>query len=294
MVHNLYHRGVSSSELLPDGSPPSAKTDRFRTIRYERSGFIGRLTLARPEKRNAQNPTMWREIRDLGVDLVDDPDLRCLVIAGAGPCFSAGIDLVEGLAGTVARWAADPSDPAAASEGVAAAGTFRWIGQLACPSVAVVHGHAYGAGLQLALACDLRIFARTTQVGLVETRFGIMPDMGATVRLPRIVGDGRARELILLGRTIDAAEAHRIGLANWIVADAELDQAARALAAELAGQPPVALRSARRALQQAWNPDEDAAFEAAISAQADCLSSQDFAEGLSAFAEQRPPVWNGR
>ena len=172
----------------------------YRTIRYERTHAVGVLTLARPDKRNAQNPAMWQELRALGETLTDDPDLRCLIVRGDGNSFSAGIDLIEGL-GTVAAWADDPQDRRNHAEGALAAGTFQWIPRLPCPSVAAVQGHAYGAGLQLALSCDFRIFAASARVGLIETRFGLLPDMGATVRLPRIVGESRARELILLGES---------------------------------------------------------------------------------------------
>src|SRR6204780_4524792 len=138
------------------------------------------------------------------------------------------------------------------AEGTAAAGTFSWIPALGCASVAAVRGHAYGAGLQLALACDFRIFAEGARVGLLETRYGIMPDMGATVQLPRIIGESRARELILLGDIIDADQALRIGLANEEGAAADIDAAAPELAARLAAQPPLAVRGARRALDAAW------------------------------------------
>jgi enoyl-CoA hydratase/2-(1,2-epoxy-1,2-dihydrophenyl)acetyl-CoA isomerase len=160
--------------------------------------------------------------------------------------------------------------------------------------VAAVRGHAYGAGLQLALACDFRVLAEGTKVGLLETRYGIMPDMGATVRLPRIVGESRARELILLGEIIDAAEALRIGLANQVVADDELEAVVNALSARIASQPPIAVRGARRAIDAAWHRSPEESVEVAIEAQILCLRSQDFREGNTAAAEGRIPQWEGR
>src|ERR1700728_1347341 len=157
----------------------------YMPIRFERRAEIGTLTLARPAKRNAQNPLMWQELQDLGRRLSSEETLRCLVVTGEGPSFSAGIDLVEGMAGLLAELA----------DGTPA-------------------HQAMAGGLQLALACDFRIFSENARVGLIETRYGLLPDMGATVRLPRIIGEGRARELILLGDVIDAAEALRIGLAK--------------------------------------------------------------------------------
>jgi enoyl-CoA hydratase len=266
----------------------------YQTIRYQRDGDIGTLTLARPAKRNAQNPLMWAELARLGAELVPDETLRCLVVTGEGPTFSAGIDLAEGMAGMLAGLAERPDDEHSRAAGRAAAGTFSWIPALGCASVAAVRGHAYGAGLQLALACDFRIFAEGTKVGLLETRYGIMPDMGATVRLPRIIGESRARELILLGDIIDAAEALRIGLANRVVAAADLDAAAGALAARLAAQPPLAVRGARRAIDAAWYRSPEESLSVAVEEQIRCLRSEDFKEAGQAMAEGRSPQWRGR
>jgi enoyl-CoA hydratase/carnithine racemase len=265
----------------------------FQTIRYERQDGIGVLTLARPGKRNAQNPLMWRELARLGSELLPDQSLRCLVVTGEGPTFSAGIDLVEGMSGLLATIAEAPDDPRSRAEGLAAAGTFGWIPALGCPSVAAMRGHAYGAGLQLALACDFRIFAEGTKVGLPEMRFGLLPDMGATVRLPRIVGESRARELILLGEIIDAAEALRIGLANRVVADEDLDTAAADFAVRLAAQPPLAVRGARRAIDAAWYRDPEESLGIALDSQLRCIRSEDFKEARQALAEGREPRWRG-
>ena len=269
-------------------------TTEYQTIRYRREGDVGTLTLARPAKRNAQNPLMWRELATLGTELLREDSLRCLVVTGEGPVFSAGIDLVEGMAGPLAAWASRPAGKRNVTEAMAVAGTFSWIPDLGCASVAAVHGHAYGAGLQLALACDFRIFAEGTKAGLPETRFGLLPDMGATVRLPRIVGESRARELILLGEVIDAAEALRIGLANRVVPGQDLDAAAAGLAARLAAQPPLAIRGARQAIDAAWHRDPAETFRLTLEAQIRCLESEDFREGLQATAEGRTPVWQGR
>jgi enoyl-CoA hydratase len=267
----------------------------YQTIRYQRQGDVGTLTLARPGKRNAQNPLMWRELARLGAELLPDETLRCLVVAAEGPVFSAGIDLAEGMAGLLAGWAGRADDEERVmAEGMAAAGTFSWIPELGCASVAAVRGHAYGAGLQLALACDFRIFAEGTKVGLPETRFGLLPDMGATVRLPRIIGEARARELILLGETIDAAEALRIGLANQVVPDRDLEAVAAAFAGRLAAQPPLAVRGARQAINAAWHCAPQESLRVALEAQFRCLKSEDFKEAGQAMTEGRPPHWQGR
>lgn len=266
----------------------------YQTIRYERQAGIGTLTLARPAKRNAQNPLMWEELTRLGAGLLADESLRCLVVAGEGQDFSAGIDLVEGMTGKLAEFAERPADESALAAGVATAGTFGWIADLGCASVAAVQGHAYGAGLQLALACDFRVFARNAKAGLLETRYGILPDMGATFRLPRIVGESRARELILLGEVIDADQALRIGLANRVVDDSELAEAAAGLAGRLAAQPPLAVRGARRAIDAAWYRGPAESLRVALEGQLRCLKSEDFREARQALVEGRAPNWQGR
>ncbi|OBK82655.1 hypothetical protein A5649_08355 [Mycolicibacter heraklionensis] len=254
---------------------------RYQTIRYDRSEHVGTVTLSRPEKRNAISPAMRAELDHLGRQLLADETLRCLIVAGDEPSFSAGIDLVEDMAGTLTAFAERPLDDATVELGLRVAGTFEWIPQLGCPSVAAVRGHAYGAGLQLALACDFRIFTDDARVGLTETRYGLLPDMGATFRLPRLVGEGRARELILLGEVIDAAEALRIGLANRVVGDDELDSAAREFAQRLASQPPIAIRGARRAIEAGRTLDDAAGLRAAVTEQARCLASDDFQNATS-------------
>jgi enoyl-CoA hydratase/carnithine racemase len=266
----------------------------YQTIRYQRHADIGTLTLARPGKRNAQNPLMWEELARLGAELLPDETLRCLVVTGEGPAFSAGIDLVEGMAGMLADLAGRPHDEHTLSVGRAAARTFNWIPDLGCASVAAVRGHAYGAGLQLALACDFRIFSETARVGLLETRYGLLPDMGATVRLPRIVGESRARELILLGDVIDAAEALRIGLANRVVADSDLDAAAAEFAGRVAAQPPLAVRGARQAIDASWHRGPEESLTVAVEGQVRCLESDDFKEARQAMVEGRSPRWRGR
>jgi enoyl-CoA hydratase/carnithine racemase len=280
--------------LRPEPEEGDDHMSGYQTIRYQREGDVGILTLARPGKRNAQNPLMWQELAALGARLLPDETLRCLVVTGEGPAFSAGIDLVEGIGGILADFAEQPPDSRRLEAGAAAAGTFGWIPDLGCASVAAVRGHAYGAGLQLALACDFRIFAEGTNVGLLETRYGLLPDMGATVRLPRIVGESRARELILLGDIIDADEALRIGLANRVVPGDDLDAAAAGLAARLAAQPPLAVRGARRALDAAWYHGPEESLRLALEEQMRCLRSADFAEARRAMAEGRTPQWQGR
>ena len=262
------------------------------TLIFERDGHIGRLRLNRPAKLNAQTPQMWGELRDLGRTLRDDRDLRCLVVSGEGRAFSSGIDLAEitGRDGLVTA-AGTGEDRLAAliRQGQEA---FTWLVDAPFASIAAVRGYALGAGLQLALACDLRVAARSTQLGVLEFRYGLLPDLGGTAWLPRLIGPARAKELTFTAARIGADEALRIGLVNRVVEDPELDAAVQALADTIAAQPPLALRHAKRAID-AFS-DEQRSLQLAAEGQAVCLRSEDFVEAGKAFLEGRTPEYRGR
>src|SRR5207249_1008172 len=146
----------------------------YETIRYERRAQISTLTLSRPAKLNALNSHMRDELGHLGERLLADDMLRCLIVTGAGPSFSAGLDLTEAMSGPLADFAERGPDERTVDLGLRIAGVFEFIPRLRCPSIAAIRGHAYGAGLQLAIACDFRIFAEDARVGLTETRYGLM------------------------------------------------------------------------------------------------------------------------
>jgi len=265
------------------------------TVIFEREGPIGRLRLNRPAKLNAQTPQMWAELRELGRTLRDEPDLRCLVVRGEGRAFSSGIDLAE-ITGQDGLGAAQVAPGAGVDRLVAmirqGQEAFSWLVDAPFASIAAVRGYALGAGLQLALACDLRIAARTTQLGALEFRYGLLPDLGGTAWLPRLVGPARAKELVFTAARIDAEEALRIGLVNRVVEDAELDAAVGALAETIAAQPPLALRHAKRAIDAF--ADQERSLQLAAEGQAACLRSEDFIEAGQAFREGRAPVYRGR
>ena len=157
-----------------------------------------------------------------------------------------------------------------------------------------MRGFALGAGLQIALACDLRIFARGTSAGLLELKYGIMPDLGGTQRLPRLVGPGKAKELIFTSARIDAEEAYRIGLCEQLVSDEELEEAAEVLAGTIAAQPPLAIKGAKRAVNAALDEATVDGLRIEAEGQAVCLPSDDMKEAITAFVEQRPPVYQNR
>jgi enoyl-CoA hydratase/carnithine racemase len=273
----------------------------YDTLRFEPDGHVGRLVLNRPEKLNSFTIAMWGELRDLGTRFVADPgELRALIVVGEGRAFSSGIDtsvFADGAAGDqlAAGAAADAAhdDPVVAGI-LRAQDSYTWLEEAPFATIAAVRGYAFGAGLQLALACDIRLLARGTQVGLLELQYGILPDLGGTQRLPRIVGPGRAKELIFTRARIDADDAERIGLAERVVSDEELDDAALELAETIAAQPPIAVRGVKRAIAAAMSGAtlRDGLVTEA-EAQADCLRSDDMKEAIAAFIEQRPPVYRG-
>ena len=162
---------------------------------------------------------------------------------------------------------------------------FSWLAEACYPTIAAVRGYALGAGLQLALACDIRVFARGTQVGLLEHKYGILPDLGGTQRLPRVVGASKAKELIWTAARIDADESYRIGLCDRLVDEADLDSEVTALAASIAAQPPLAVQGAKRAVDASDRlaVAEGLVFEA--EQQRECLRSADMREAIAALVE---------
>ena len=267
------------------------------TLRFERRGRVGWLHLNRPEKLNAMNAQLWAELAELGPKLRDDPDLRAVVVIGEGRAFSTGIDLgsfgsdgAPGLAGQPGLSGSPESRQAsiaATQEG------YLWLHEAWFPTIAAVRGHALGAGLQLALACDLRVASEGTRLGLLEARYGLMPDLTGTQILPRIVGPAKAKELIFTAAVIDADEALRIGLVNRVVPDAELEAAVGELAEQVAAQPPIAVRGAKRAVDAAAGVPVRDGVRHEQRGQAECIASADFREAISAFRDGRPPDYTG-
>lgn len=274
------------------------------TLQFERTGPVGHLILQRPDKLNAFTVEMWRELVELGAQLVEHPELRALVVMGSGRAFSSGIDTSvfvtgldeaagdESLASLPGRGTRHENRTVDMIMGVQAA--YSWLAEAPFCTIAAVHGYAYGAGLQMAAACDLRVFARGAKVGLLELKYGILPDLGGTQRVSRLVGPGRAKELIFTGARIDADEAYRIGLCERIVNTEDLDATVTALAAEIAAQPPLAVRGAKRAVDRSFEVPIAEGLQFEAEQQAVCLRSDDMREAITAFVESRDPVYRGR
>lgn len=268
--------------------------DALESLTFSRPGGgpVGVLTLDRPDRLNAFTFEMWDELRAVGEVLRADADLRALVVTGAGRAFSSGIDTTAFAGGMGTGAGTRDADPVV-DRILELQDAFSWLETAPFPTLAAIRGYAYGAGLQMALACDLRIATPDAKLGLLEFNWGIIPDLGGTQRLPRLVGVGKAKELIYTAAKVTAAEAATFGLVERIVADDELDAAALALAAEIAAQPPLAVRGAKRALNLAGVVPIAEGLRAEAEAQTVCLGSADLGEALTAALEGRPPVYRG-
>jgi enoyl-CoA hydratase/carnithine racemase len=236
------------------------------------------LTLNRPEKRNALSQETFEAIGE-AFARAEDPEVRVVLLRAEGPVFSAGIDL-SALA------AIGSGGPDGLREGGRRLQRiFTALERAGKPSVCAVQGVAVGAGLQLALACDLRVVAEDARLGLWEIRYGIVPDLGGIHRLTRLCGPARAKDVILTGREVGAGEALRIGLADRVAPAAEVGRVAEALAREILGRAPTAVRRARDLIEAAaaGQPPEEA-LEAVLEAQAECISAPEFGAAAAMLA----------
>lgn len=253
----------------------------------ERDGPIVTLKLNRPERMNALSIEMARELAEACQQVGGDPDARVLVVTGSGGrAFSAGMDLAD----------------MTKREAQETAAVFRLyldcvlaLRNLPIPVIAQVNGVAAGGGACLCLACDLRVASEEARFGFVFVHRGLSgADMGATYYLPRLVGFGRACELLLTGEMIDAQEAHAIGLVNYVVPARALEGTTQALASRLAAGPPIALRLTKRALHEGLDKNLSNEFDYETYAQTMCMLSEDHQEGVLAFREKRAPRFRGR
>lgn len=251
----------------------------------ERRGPALWLTLSRPEAANALSRALVDEL-SAGVGAVQsDASVRAVVITGAGKSFCAGADLKERLAMTA-------DDTRAFLDELG--GVLSTIAALPCPVIAAINGAAYGGGMELALACDLRVASDTAMMGLVEVRLGIIPGAGGTQRLARIIGVPRAKELIFTGRRIDARTAHGLGLLSTVVEGAELDEAVSTLVDEIAAGGPLAVAQAKAAIDGGFGLTVAGGLAQERRCYEVVLGSDDRNEGLRAFAEKRTPAFAGK
>lgn len=257
----------------------------FETLLVERADRIALVTVNRPDKRNALNTVVRRELVTAFDQLRADADTRVVILTGAGDkAFIAGADIAEFAQRT-------PLEQRAAMTGRV---MFEEIADFPKPTIAMINGFALGGGCELALACDLRIAARSARLGQPEIKLGIIPGGGGTQRLPRLVGFGHALRLIYTGELITAEEAQRIGLVEIVTDDADLKPRTLELAKSIAAHSPVALQLAKSAVRAALEAPLSAGLRYERELFVSAFGSEDKREGVAAFLEKRAPDFRGK
>jgi enoyl-CoA hydratase/carnithine racemase len=259
-------------------------------IRTEQRDTIFEIVLNRPDKRNAINMELFRGLDTAVTTANKTPGLRAVLIRGEGKAFSAGIDVstLLGLAQEYGpHWQTRMRSITDEFQGI-----LTRLERLELPTIALLHGYCLGLALELALACDIRVAAAGTLLGLPETRLGMIPDVGGTTRLTRLVGPARAKELIFTGRQFDAAYAERWGIVNHVVPADELAEKGEELAAEISLAAPLAVGMAKRVIDGLADVDRGLQLEGW--AQSQLFSTEDFMEGAQSFMMKRPSQWQGK
>jgi len=270
------------------GSAPL--TEDWEHFRLERAGGVATLTFTRPERLNALTFEVYADLRDLLAELPRRADTRVLVLRGEGRAFCSGGDVDE-IIGALLAMRPDELLSFTRMTGE----VVRAMRECPVPVVAAVHGVAAGAGSVLALAADFRVVGRSARFAFLFTKVGLAgADMGAAYLLPRLVGLGRATQLLMLGDELDAEAADRYGLVTELVDDGELAGAADRLARRLAGGPAFAYAQTKALLAREQDMSLSAALELEAATQALLMTSEDFAEFHAAFTGRRPPAWRGR
>jgi 2-(1,2-epoxy-1,2-dihydrophenyl)acetyl-CoA isomerase len=266
-------------------SAPAASAE---TVLLRVDEGVAWITLNRPDRLNAFSGDMRDRLHDALDRAATDPGVRVIVVTGAGRGFCTGAD-VEVMSDLLQR------GDDATFETLVQAGmrVVRRLQSIEQPVIAAVNGPAAGAGASLALACDFRIASERASIGITFNRIGLHPDWGATWSLPRLVGPGRAAELVMSGRMVDAREAERIGLFERVFAEDWFEDEVQKIAQELAEKPPLALALAKRTLAASLDSGLDAMLAAEGERQLRCFRSADAKEGISAFNEKRKPAFRG-
>jgi enoyl-CoA hydratase len=264
----------------------TATAATLENVSYEKKGAIAYVTVNRPKVLNALNAATIRDLRTAFEDARDDDSVRGVILAGAGgKAFVAGADITE-VARVTAVEAADMTNNGQ--------GLTNLIENLGKPAIAAVNGFALGGGCELAMACTIRLATENTKFGQPEVKLGVIPGYGGTQRLPRLVGRGRALQLILSGGMIDAAEAYRIGLVNEIVSADQLLARAEAILQQIFSNAPVAVKFALEAVNKGLETSQAEGLVMESSFFAICAATDDKKEGTSAFLERRAPKFAGR
>ena len=262
---------------------------KFECLLYEVQDRVATLTLNRPDRLNALGGTLREDLYAAVTHLASDANVGAIVITGAGRGFCSGGD-VKSMSEREQAGAGTPTN-----ERLAPVRDRCILAMRDCPKpiIAAINGAAAGAGMNLALACDMRIASTAAKFSQAFVKRGLAPDWGGSYFLPRVVGVAKASELIFTGDSIDAAEALRLGIVNAVVAPEELMAAATKLASKIAAGPPVAIALAKRAIHHNLEADLRSALEFETFAQGVCRETEDSKEGVRAFIEKRAPVFRG-
>ena len=264
----------------------TAATLSLANVLYEKSNGIARVIINRPKVLNALNTPTWADLRTVFENALDDDRVRGIILTGAGDkAFIAGADISE-LAQAGAFQAEESSRFGQA--------VLELIENLGKPVVAAINGFALGAGCETAMACTIRIAVENAKFGQPEVKLGLLPGGGGTQRLPRLVGKGRALQLILSGEMIDAQEAYRIGLVNEVVSAANLMARAETILKQISANAPIAIKFALEATNKGLDTSQNEGFALEASYFGICAATDDKKEGTSAFLEKRVPQFHGR
>jgi enoyl-CoA hydratase/carnithine racemase len=273
-----------SPAFVTTASPTAAAT--LANVAYEKKGGIAYVTVNRPKVLNALNTPTWADLRTAFEDARDDDAVRGVIVTGAGDkAFIAGADISE-LAHATALEAEESSRFGQK--------VLELIENLGKPVIAAVNGFALGGGCETAMACTIRIAVDTAKFGQPEVKLGLLPGGGGTQRLPRLVGKGRALQIILSGGMISAAEASRIGLVNEVVPAANLIGRAEEILKQIAANAPVSVRLSLEAVNKGMDTSQSEGFALEASYFGLCAATEDKKEGTSAFLEKRAPQFHGR
>jgi len=257
----------------------------YKTILLEKKEGVGYLTLNRPEVRNAFNQEMIDELRDALRHIDKDEEIRVLIITGAGKAFQAGADIAELSVMApmeILRW----------NEGIVRINAI--LEKLRQPVIAAINGAAMGGGLELAISCTLRIIAESAKMALPEVKLGIIPGTGGTQRLPRLIGKGRAAELLLTGDIINAQDAYHMSLVNKVAPDNKVVEAAEEMAHRIMANAPIAVEMAKDALEIGKDLPLEHAVQYSQKNCVTCFSTEDMKEGMAAFLEKRKANFKGK
>lgn len=258
----------------------------MNTVKYEQKDFIAYVTLDRPDMLNAFNYEMLEQLRNVIESIQIHPDIRLVIITGSGDkAFSVGADLKERktLPDTLVKRNLNRFGE-----------VFTLIEQLPQPTICVLNGYAFGGGLELALACDFRIAAETVSLGLTETGLGIIPGAGGTQRLPRLIGEAKALELILTAKRMTAHEALDYGVITKVAPVESLHEVTADFAALILRNAPIAIQQAKFAVKQGMKTDIQTGLQIERKAYELTIPTEDRIEALNAFAEKRTPQFKGR